>query len=280
MLYNKYRPKTFTQMVGQEPVVRTLRNAITLDRVPHTFLFQGLRGTGKTTLARVLSLAVNCESHIDGDPCLQCDMCKNPDNNILEIDAGSNRGVEYIEELHDTLRLRPLKGKRRTVIIDECHMLTEAAANAALKLFEEPPEHVILILCTTGQTNNPETKVAKAFNTLASRCMKFQFAAVDRQDIYTKLQYICNQEKRKVEDDVLRGIARKSKGSVRDAESLLDSALTFSDASIVMINDVRWLISAEEDKALALLESLCSICLLYTSPSPRDGLLSRMPSSA
>lgn len=259
MLYNKYRPKTFTQMVGQEPVVRTLRNAITLDRVPHTFLFQGLRGTGKTTLARVLSLAVNCESHIDGDPCLQCAMCKNPDNNILEIDAGSNRGVEYIEELHDTLRLRPLKGKRRTVIIDECHMLTEAAANAALKLFEEPPEHVILILCTTGQTNNPETKVAKAFNTLASRCMKFQFAAVDRQDIYTKLQYICNQEKRKVEDDVLRGIARKSKGSVRDAESLLDSALTFSDASIVMINDVRWLISAEEDKALALLESLCSM---------------------
>ena len=118
MLYNKYRPKTFTQMVGQEPVVRTLRNAITLDRVPHTFLFQGLRGTGKTTLARVLSLAVNCESHIDGDPCLQCAMCKNPDNNILEIDAGSNRGVEYIEELHDTLRLRPLKGKRRTVIID------------------------------------------------------------------------------------------------------------------------------------------------------------------
>ena len=109
-------------------------------------------------------------------------MCKNPDNNILEIDAGSNRGVEYIEELHDTLRLRPLKGKRRTVIIDECHMLTEAAANAALKLFEEPPEHVILILCTTGQTNNPETKVAKAFNTLASRCMKFQFAAVDVED--------------------------------------------------------------------------------------------------
>ena len=119
MLYNKYRPNTFTQIVGQEPVVRTIRNAIILDRVPHTFLFEGLRGTGKTTLARVLSVAVNCQAPVEGDPCLQCDMCKNSSKNILEIDAGSNRGVEYIEELHDTLRLRPLKGKYRTVIIDE-----------------------------------------------------------------------------------------------------------------------------------------------------------------
>lgn len=258
MLYNKYRPNTFTQIVGQEPVVRTIRNAIILDRVPHTFLFEGLRGTGKTTLARVLSVAVNCQAPVEGDPCLQCDMCKNSSKNILEIDAGSNRGVEYIEELHDTLRLRPLKGKYRTVIIDECHMLTEAAANAALKLFEEPPEHIILILCTTGQTNNPETKVAKAFNTLASRCMKFQFAAVDVEDILAKLRYVCKQEDRNVEDDILRGIARKAHGSVRDAESLLDSALTFSDAPVVRINDVRWLISEEEDKALELLESLCS----------------------
>ena len=258
MLYNKYRPQTFSQMVGQESVVRILRNAIILDKVPHTFLFEGLRGTGKTTLARVLSVAVNCQAPVKGDPCLQCDTCMNPSNNTLEIDAGSNRGVEYIEELRDTLRLRPLKGKRRTVIIDECHMLTEAAANAALKLFEEPPNHVILVLCTTGQTNNPNTKVAKAFNTLASRCMRFQFAAVDIDDIITKLRYVCEQEDRKVEDDILRGIARKSHGSVRDAESLLDSILTFSDAPVIKINDVRWLISAEDDKALELLESLCS----------------------
>jgi len=160
--------------------------------------------------------------------------------------------------LHDTLRLRPLRGKFRTVIIDECHMLTEAAANAALKLFEEPPSHVILILCTTGQTNNPDTKVFKAFSTLASRCMHFQFSAVDIKDIYTKLQYICTQESQEVEDEVLRVIARKSRGSLRDAESLLDAAFIFSQASVIRINDVKGLISIEEEKALELLEALCS----------------------
>tara|TARA_Y100000310_G_scaffold18949_1_gene18565 strand:- start:4757 stop:5764 length:1008 start_codon:yes stop_codon:yes gene_type:complete len=230
-----------------------------MDKVPHTLLFEGLRGTGKTTLARIISVAANCESPVNGDPCLTCEQCLNSEKNLLEIDAGSNRGVENIEELHDVLRLRPLKAKRRTVIIDECHMLTEKAANAALKLFEEPPDHITLVLCTTGQTNNPETKIAKAFQTLVSRCMRFQFSAVDVTDIYTKLQYICQREDREVENDVLRGIARKSHGSVRDAESLLDSALTFSDAPVVMVNDVRWLISAEEDKALELLESLCSV---------------------
>jgi len=257
MLYNKYRPKTFSQMIGQEWIVRTLRNSITLDRIPHTLLFEGLRGTGKTTLARIFATTVNCVSLVDGDPCLECVACKNSNKNVLEIDAGSSRGVESIEDLHDILRLRPLKGRFRTVIIDECHMLTEAAANAALKLFEEPPSHVILILCTTGQTNNPDTKVAKAFSTLASRCMHFQFSAVDIKDISKKLQYICTQEGQEVEAEVLRGIARKSKGSLRDAESLLDSAFTFSQASVIKINDVRWLISIEEDKALELLEVLC-----------------------
>ena len=256
MLYNTYRPKKFSQVVGQEWIVRVLRNSITLDKIPHTIIFEGLRGTGKTSLARILSVAANCESSTDGDPCLKCDACKNSDKNILEIDAGSSRGVESIEELHDVLRLRPLKGRFRTVIIDECHMLTEAAANAALKLFEEPPRHVILILCTTGQTNNPDTKVAKAFKTLRSRCMHFQFSAIDMTDIYTKLDYICQKEGRRVESDILKAIARKAKGSIRDAESMLDSALTFSDAPVIMINDVKWLISSEEDKALELLEVL------------------------
>jgi|TARA_R110000824_G_scaffold4322_8_gene20958 DNA polymerase-3 subunit gamma/tau len=258
MLYNKYRPKTFSQVVGQEWIVRTLRNSITLDRVPHTLLFEGLRGTGKTTLARVFATAVNCVSPVEGDPCLECVSCQNSHKNILEVDAGSSRGVETIEDLHDTLRLRPLRGKFRTVIIDECHMLTEAAANAALKLFEEPPSHVVLVLCTTGQTNNPDTKVSKAFSTLASRCMRFKFAAVDIKDIYKKLRYICKQEGQETEDEVLRVIARKVRGSLRDAESLLDSAFTFSQAPVIRINDVRGLISIEEDKALELLEVLCS----------------------
>ena len=266
MLYNKYRSKTFSQIVGQESVVRTLCNAIIKDKVPHTLLFEGLRGTGKTTTARVLAMAVNCEATVEGDPCLECDRCKDPGTNIIELDAGINRSVKEIEALHDVLRLRPLRGKKRVVIIDECHMLTADAANAALKLFEEPPSHIILILCTTGQTNGSSTKAAKAFNTLVSRCMQFKFSAVDVINIYSKLKYICQQEERGVEDEILRSIARKAKGSVRDAEGLLDSVLTFSDAPMVMGNDVRWLISVEEDKALDILEALCN-------PNPFESVL-------
>ena len=140
MLYNKYRSKTFSQIVGQESVVRTLCNAIIKDKVPHTLLFEGLRGTGKTTTARVLAMAVNCESTVDGDPCLACPSCKSLGNNLIELDAGANRSVKEIESLHDTLRLRPLRGNKRVVIIDECHMLTAAAANAAFPV--RPPSNI------------------------------------------------------------------------------------------------------------------------------------------
>jgi len=235
----------FPHVIGQYPTKRKFDfyiKAFEKTGIVPNIMLTAPKGAGKTMLARAFARNLVMPSTMEP-------------KRFLELNCATIKNLKHFAEM---ILIPHLQNADVTVLFDECHMLTEAAANAALKLFEEPPEHIILILCTTGQTNNPETKVAKAFNTLASRCMKFQFAAVDVEDILAKLRYVCKQEDRNVEDDILRGIARKAHGSVRDAESLLDSALTFSDAPVVRINDVRWLISEEEDKALELLESLCS----------------------
>tara|TARA_Y100000310_G_scaffold342787_1_gene447432 strand:+ start:261 stop:1352 length:1092 start_codon:yes stop_codon:yes gene_type:complete len=259
MLYNEYRPDTFSKVIGQEWIVTTLRNAVRLDKVPHVILFSGPRGSGKTSLARILSKAVNCVSHVNGDPCLECVPCKEDMLNVFEVDAAVQRGVDDMDSIKTLCRNKPLLGKYRVVVVDECHQLTSEAMNSALKLFEEPPEGVIFVMCTTGQTNNPETKVAKAYETLISRCMQFSFTVLSPIEIHQKLVYICEQEDRDVSDDILRIISKKARGSLRDAESLMETVLSYTDSPIIVSQDIPWLTSTEDEKALEILEVLCSM---------------------
>ena len=258
MLYNEYRPKTFSEMVGQEGPVRVFKNAMKLDKMPHAVLFEGPRGSGKTSLARIIAKAVNCDSPVDGDPCLTCESCQEDMLNVIEVDAATQRGIKDMEEIKDNARYQLLKGNTRVMIIDECHQLTAEAMNAALKLFEEPLDGVMFILCTTGNTNSATTKVAKAYETLMSRCMRFTFTTLSPTDICTKLERICKAEDRQVDEDVLRSMAKKARGSLRDAESLLELVFTYTESPTITQYDAGWLVSTEDEKALEVFETLCS----------------------
>ena len=230
-LYRKYRPVDFNSVYGQEEVVTVIKNAIISGKVSHAYLFCGPRGTGKTTIAKIIARLVNCEDLVDGNPCGKCYNCLNylNSNDIVEIDAASNNGVDEIRELRDKINLVPSNSKYKVYIIDEVHMLTTQAFNALLKTLEEPPSHVIFILATTEPHKIPLT--------IASRCQKFRFSKIDDKKIVERLREISNLEGITIDDDALYEIARLSDGGMRDAINFLDQLVAYSNDNIT-IDDV------------------------------------------
>jgi len=223
-------------MIGQEHVVKTLVNALSAGNISHSYLFSGPRGSGKTTLARLLAKALNCQSRKDGksEPCNNCSSCNEINENraidLIEIDAASNRGIDEIRELRDGIRFRPSKAKHKVFIIDESHQLSKDAANALLKTLEEPPSHAVFILATT--------EIHKMIPTIVSRCQRFDFRKLTIPEIVGRLELIAGQEKAKIEKPALELIALNSGGALRDAEGLLDQILTFGAKTAEEIKDL------------------------------------------
>ncbi len=218
VLYRKWRPRVFADVVGQSQVTVTLRNELSAGRIAHAYLFTGSRGTGKTTCAKILSKAVNCLNPQDGDPCGECELCRGIDSgsvtDVVEIDAASNNGVDSIRELREEVNFTPATAKYRVYIIDEVHMLSIGAFNALLKTLEEPPAHVVFILATT--------EVHKLPATILSRCQRFDFHRIAPEAIAGRLSYICSQENATITEEAALMIARLADGALRDALSLLD----------------------------------------------------------
>lgn len=224
VLYRKYRPQKFSDVVGQESIIQTLSNAVVLNRVAHAYLFSGPRGIGKTTIARILAKAVNCENISGGEPCGKCSACadiqKGKAIDLVEIDAASHRGIDDIREIKEGIGFVPSRFNYKVYIVDEAHQLTKEAANAFLKVLEEPPGHAIFILATT--------EAHKMLATIISRCQRFDFKKLTLPQIEKQLLYIIKAEGMKADDGAVEVIAANSGGSLRDAESMLDHILTFS----------------------------------------------------
>ena len=217
-LYRKFRPITFSELVGQEHITRTLRNQIMADRVGHAYLFNGGRGTGKTSSAKILARAINCLNPKDGEPCNECEICKGALNgsltDIVEMDAASNNSVEDIRSIREEVNFLPTKAKYRVYIIDEVHMLSPGAFNALLKTLEEPPEHVKFILATTEPQKLPAT--------ILSRCQRFDFKRISNEDIIKRLEIVCKESNIEVTDGALKIISVLAEGAMRDALSILE----------------------------------------------------------
>lgn len=222
-LYRKFRPQDFEDVKGQEHIVTTLKNQIKADRIGHAYLFCGTRGTGKTTIAKILARAVNCEHPVDGSPCNDCPTCRainaGTSMNVIEIDAASNNGVDNIREIREEVAYRPTQGRYKVYIIDEVHMLSAGAFNALLKTLEEPPSYVIFILATTEAHKIPIT--------ILSRCQRYDFKRITVETIADRLMELMRKEENDVEEKAIRYIAKAADGSMRDALSLLDQCIAF-----------------------------------------------------
>ncbi|MGZ3624390.1 MAG: DNA polymerase III subunit gamma/tau, partial [Ktedonobacteraceae bacterium] len=227
-LYRKWRSQTFDDLVGQEPIIRTLKNALKSDNVKHAYLFTGPRGTGKTSTARLLAKTVNCSNPKDGEPCNECLQCREitagNSFNVIEIDAASNRGIDNIRDLREKVMMPPSTGKYKVYVLDEAHMLTNEAFNALLKTLEEPPPYAIFVLATTD--------VHKMLPTVLSRCQRFDFKRISTSQIVKHLLYVSEQEHIKLGRSAAELIARTAAGGMRDALSLLDQAIAYAGDEI------------------------------------------------
>ena len=243
-LYRKYRPSDFDSVVGQAAIVKTLKNSIINHNYTHAYMFFGPRGTGKTTVSKIFARNVNCLSPVDGVACKKCSACKTSFSHdcvdIIEIDAASNNGVNEIRELRNNVNLVPSELKYKVYIIDEVHMLTDAAFNALLKTLEEPPEHIIFILATTDPQKVPET--------IISRCQCFSFKRISDEVIRDRLEYVCKQEKIKIDPEVLERISILSDGGLRDALGMLDMLTSYTNEKITLedFNEVNGIVSDDD----------------------------------
>ena len=244
-LYRKYRPQTFADVVGQDAVVRTLTNAIAADKVRQAYLFAGPRGTGKTSLARILAKSVNCAQGPTPTPDLTCHACVAIANgnslDVVEMDAASQRGIDDIREIRERVVLQPVEGRSKVYILDEAHQLTDAAWNALLKLIEEPPPHLLFVFCTT--------ELAKVLPTVRSRCQTFVFARPRLPELLKLLRRVADGERMDVPDAALALVARSARGSFRDAVSTLDQ-LSSATGGAITVQDVLQLLGAVEDEVL------------------------------
>ena len=248
-LYRKFRPDSFEDVKGQEHIVTTLKNQIGADRIGHAYLFCGTRGTGKTTVAKILAKTVNCERPVNGNPCNECETCRaivsGSSLNVIEIDAASNNGVDNIREIRDEVAYSPTSGKYKVYIIDEVHMLSIGAFNALLKTLEEPPPYVIFILATTEAHKIPIT--------ILSRCQRYDFKRISLTTITDRLQELMEEEKVEVEEKALRFIAKKADGSMRDALSLLDQCIAYYLGEKLTYNHVLEVLGAVDTEEFSKL---------------------------
>ena len=244
VLYRKYRPQTFAEVAGQEHVIKTITNALLQNRVAHSYLFTGSRGTGKTTVARLLAKAINCLEP-GFEPCNKCSACLEINGgrsfDLIEIDAASNRGIDEIRELRDGIKFMPAALKKKVFIIDEVHMLTQPAFNALLKTLEEPPVYALFILATT--------EIHKVPQTIISRCQKFDFRKLPLEKIIERLAFVAKEEKVKIAQPALELVAANADGCVRDAESLLGQVMAMEDQEITL-EEVQNILGVTDIKAV------------------------------
>lgn len=269
-LYRKYRPETFDKLIGQDNIVKTLVNQIETDRLGHAYLFTGSRGTGKTSCAKIFSRAINCQNPQNGSPCGKCESCKallDPSNiDVIEIDAASNNGVNEIRDLREKVQYPPVSCRYKVYIIDEVHMLTGAAFNALLKTLEEPPKHAVFILATTEAHKIPAT--------ILSRCMRFDFSLISTEKIAELIGDIYDEIGKEYDKEAVTAIAKAGEGSIRDALSIADTALSFSQGKLsyddvadilgttnfeLLCEFICSLINGETGKILSIINNLCNL---------------------
>lgn len=253
-LYRKYRPQKFSEVVGQDHIVKTLVNQIKFDKISHAYLFTGSRGTGKTSIAKIFARAINCQNlKEDGSPCGECEVCKSlavASIDVLEIDAASNNGVDEIRDLREKVKYPPVVGKYKVYIIDEVHMLSISAFNALLKTLEEPPAQTVFILATT--------EVHKLPTTILSRCLRFDFRLVSLEDLTNHLKNILTKENVKFEDSAVNVIARAGEGSVRDMLSIADRCVSFAGDNLTYEKVIEVLGISERDVLIKMAETILS----------------------
>ena len=259
MFYTKYRPQKFEELVGLDSVKKTLLASLSKRRIGHAYLFSGPRGTGKTTTARLLAKAVNCErvesKNWDGEPCGECESCRAIEEgrflDLVEIDAASNRGIDDIRSLREKIKLSPSSGRKKVYVIDEVHMLTREAFNALLKTLEEPPAHAIFVLATTEPEKVPET--------IRSRCQIFEFRRARDEEIALKLKRICEEEGEKVDSEEIKRIAKAARGGFRDAETILEQVIVGGEKVSRLVGEGRaedlsdfvgWITKGDAERAL------------------------------